>query len=257
MKPPLHSCLKSKSLVGPFSKTSDANVIEALGFGGMDFAILDLEHGPNDISNLGGLIRACETSGMYSVVRVQTDEQISRALDLGAKAVQVPHVNCAADAQRAVDAARYAPQGHRGVCRYVRAARHSATPKEDYFTSANDISVIAQVEGTEGIANLDEILEVAGVDVIFVGVYDLSQSLGMTGQADHPKVLEALEAVTAKASSKGIPVGTFVESIDRAKQMRALGIHYLCYSVDVGFLYEHARCITQALNLSDLPASKV
>ncbi|WPJ96738.1 aldolase/citrate lyase family protein [Coraliomargarita algicola] len=243
-KIPFHQKLQNEAVFGPFSKTSDPNMIEAMGMGGMDFIILDLEHGPNDVTTLGNLVRACECSDTTAVVRCLRSDQIGQALDLGARVVQIPHVNCAADAERAVDAARFGPMGHRGVCRYVRAAGHSSTDKHDYFHNAADITVIAQVEGTEGLKNLDTIIEVPGVDMIFVGVYDLSQSLGMTGQTEAPEVVAALKEVVAKCSAKHIPVGTFVESVESARKYRSMGIHYLCYSVDVGILMSACQNLT-------------
>ncbi|MGE9290141.1 MAG: HpcH/HpaI aldolase family protein [Puniceicoccales bacterium] len=244
MNIPFHTLLQDKAVIGPFSKTSDPNMIEAMGRGGMDFIILDLEHGPNDVTTLGNLIRACECSATIAVVRCLRSDQIGQALDLGARVVQIPHVNSAADAQRAVEAARFSPMGHRGVCRYVRAAGHSSTEKQAYFSSAADITVIAQVEGTEGLRNLDSILNVPGIDMIFVGVYDLSQSLGMTGQTESPEVLAALQEVVGKCAAKRVPVGTFVESVETARNYREMGIHYLCYAVDVGILYNASKALT-------------
>jgi 4-hydroxy-2-oxoheptanedioate aldolase len=244
---PFHTRLQTEAAIGPFSKTSDPNMIEALGLGGMDFIILDLEHGPNDVTTLGNLIRACECSHTTAVVRCLRSDQIGQALDLGARVVQIPHVNCAEDAKVAVEAARFAPLGHRGVCRYVRAAGHSSTEKQSYFKGSADITVIAQVEGTEGLNNLDEIIEVPGVDMIFVGVYDLSQSLGMTGQTESPEVLEALKTVVTKCSTKNIPVGTFVETVETARKYKEMGIHYLCYAVDVGILMTASQQISQSI----------
>ncbi|MBC2603646.1 HpcH/HpaI aldolase family protein [Puniceicoccus vermicola] len=244
---PFHQRLQSEAVLGPFSKTSDPNMIEAMGVGGMDFIILDLEHGPNDVTTLGNLIRACECSETTAVVRCLRPDQIGQSLDLGARVVQIPHVNCAADARTAVEAARFAPSGHRGVCRYVRAAGHSSTEKQEYFANAADITVIAQVEGTEGLSNLDEILEVPGVDMIFVGVYDLSQSLGMTGKTESPEVLAALQTVAEKCAAKNIPVGTFVESVETARKYRDMGIHYLCYAVDVGILMSACQSLSQGV----------
>jgi len=222
-------------------------MIEAMGMGGMDFIILDLEHGPNDVTTLSNLIRACECSSTTAVVRCLRSDQIGQALDLGARVVQIPHVNCAEDARVAVEAAQFAPMGHRGVCRYVRAAGHSSTEKQSYFKNSADITVIAQVEGTEGLSNLDTIIEVPGVDVIFVGVYDLSQSLGMTGQTESPEVREALKTVVAKCSAKNIPVGTFVESVETALIYKAMGIHYLCYAVDTGILMAASQQISRSV----------
>ncbi|MGF1530383.1 MAG: HpcH/HpaI aldolase/citrate lyase family protein [Puniceicoccaceae bacterium] len=246
-KSSLHERLKREALVGPFSKTSDPNLIEAMGYGGFDFVILDLEHGPNDIVNLGNLIRAAERTGLSAVVRVLTTNQIGRALDLGAAAIQIPHISTAEDAQRAVESARFGPMGKRGVCRYVRAAEHSSMEKGLYFSSANEISVIAQVEGRAGLENLVQILEVPGVDVIFLGVYDLSQSLGFTGEVERREVVDALSEVVRLCAAKGIPVGTFVESVETAHCYRQLGVQYLCYSVDVGLLFEASRAISTAV----------
>lgn len=247
MKSTLHARLREQALLGPFSKTSDPNMVEAIGNGGMDFIILDLEHGPNDIVNLGNLIRAAEHSRMFPVVRTLRNDQIGRALDLGAAAVQIPHISTAKEAEAAAHAARFAPAGSRGVCRYVRAADHSGMEKSDYFRTANDITVIAQVEGREGLANLPAILEVPGIDVIFLGVYDLSQSLGFTGQVERPEVVDALRKVVQQCAEKNIPVGTFVESVETARRYREMGVHYLCYSVDVGLLLSHCRSVSDSM----------
>ncbi len=247
MKTTLHTRLREQALLGPFSKTSDPNMVEAMGHGGMDFIILDLEHGPNDIVNLGNLIRAAERSGMFPVVRTLRNDQIGRALDLGAAAVQIPHISTPQEAEAAARAARFAPAGSRGVCRYVRAADHSAMEKSDYFRSANDITVIAQVEGREGLANLPAILDVPGIDAVFLGVYDLSQSLGFTGQVERPEVVDALRDVVHQCARKNIPVGTFVESVETARRYREMGVHYLCYSVDIGLLLTQCRDVATTL----------
>lgn len=248
MNTPFHQRLQHEAVIGPFSKTSDPSMIEAIGMSGMNFIILDLEHGPNDVTTLGNLIRACECSDTTAVVRCLRPDQIGQALDLGARVIQIPHVNSAEDAQRAVEAARFSPAGHRGVCRYVRAAGHSSTEKQTYFSDSAGITVIAQVEGIEGLNNLDAIIDVPGVDMIFVGVYDLSQSLGMTGQTESPEVVSALKEVVTKCSNRNIPVGTFVESIETARSYREMGIRYLCYSVDVGLLFSASRALTTQFN---------
>jgi 4-hydroxy-2-oxoheptanedioate aldolase len=248
---PFRQKLLEHAVLGPFSKTSDGQMIEAIGQAGMDFIILDLEHGPNDIANLADLIRAAEASGMAAVVRPQRLDQVGRALDLGATAVQMPHVSSADDARRLVHAARFAPDGQRGVCRYVRAAGYSAVNRQTYFTSANACIVIAQVEGTQGLRNLPAIIDVPGIDVIFVGVYDLSQSLGLTGQVEAPAVQSALEDVARQCRDRGITCGTFVESVEQARRLAAMGMRYLCYGVDVGLLLGATHATVQAFRAGD------
>jgi len=121
---------------GPFSKTSDPGVIETLGHGGFDYVILDMEHGPNSLETVQNLVRGAEIAGILPIVRVPAGdpEQISKALDIGAGGVQVPQVNSPEGVELAVAAAKFAPEGERGVCRFVRAAGYSSTGKEAYFS---------------------------------------------------------------------------------------------------------------------------
>lgn len=228
------SRLQAGSAIGPFSKTCDPSMIEVIGLSGFDFVIIDLEHGPNDIVNLAPLIRAAQAAGCLPIVRVNDDNQIGRALDLGAGGIQVPHVGTAERARHVVQAARFAPAGSRGVCRYVRAASYGTTDKQRYFTDANQAVVVVQVEGKQGVENVEQIAVVEGVDIVFVGVYDLSQSLGVVGQADHPSVVEALHGVVERCAKLGVAVGTFVESPQAVQKWRQVGVRYFGYSVDVG-----------------------
>lgn len=245
--------LAEGAAIGPFCKTTDPAMIEALGCGGVDFVILDREHGPLDNADLGGLIRAAEASGTLPVVRVAKIDEISRALDQGALAVQVPHISSASDAAEAIAAARFGPGGARGVCRYVCAARYGTRERFAYFKEANEALVILQVEGRAGLEQLDAIMDVPGVGILFIGVYDLSQSLGRTGEVDHPDVRQALRDLATKGRERGLVVGTFVEDVATARSLRALGLSYLCYSVDVGLLADAASAIVHSIRTLNAP----
>ncbi len=120
--------------------------------------------------------------GLLPIVRVLDlrKEPIAKALDIGATGVQVPQVATPEQVRQVLRAARFAPQGQRGVCRFVRAADYSGLPREQYFQQANDALVVIQLEGKEAIGNLEAILSVGGFDIVFIGPYDLSQSLGLT-----------------------------------------------------------------------------
>ncbi len=233
--------------VGPFAKTSDPAMIEVMGLAGFDFFIIDLEHGPNTIETAQNLIRAASLHGMTPVVRVgeNNESQISKALDIGASGVQVPQIGNKEDALKVVEAAKFAPLGKRGVCRYVRSAGYSSMDKGVYFKTSNENSlIILQIEGKEGIENLDGILNVGGVDIIFIGPYDLSQSLGLTGQISHPDVVKAMKDVVKRAKAKGKVVGTFVETPEEVKMWKEMGVLYLSYKVDVGIFYDACYAIT-------------
>lgn len=106
---------------------------------------------------------------------------ISEVLDIGTGGIQVPQIVNALDAQKVIKQAKFAPKGMRGVCRFVRAAGYSSKDRYTYFREADETLVILQLEGKEALENMDEIIEVEGIDVIFIGPYDLSQSLGVPG----------------------------------------------------------------------------
>jgi 4-hydroxy-2-oxoheptanedioate aldolase len=243
--------INKQSLIGPFMKTGDPAFVEIAGYAGFDFVILDMEHGPASIESMQNLIRGAQAAGVVPIVRTPDDTEISiaRALDIGAAGVQVPQVSTAAQAKRVVAAAKYAPDGSRGVCRFVRAAHYSSCDRFEYFKGANENLVIIHLEGKEAIDNLDELLEVDGLDILFIGPYDLSSSLGVLGQVDHPKVRECMKEIIRKAAAKGKAVGTFVDNNENARLWRETGVQYISYSVDVGIFYEACRSIVQQFML--------
>jgi 4-hydroxy-2-oxoheptanedioate aldolase len=175
-------------------------------------------------------------------VRENSETMITRALDTGASGVQIPQINTAESANEAVQASKFYPKGYRGVCRFTRNSEYSRIPKEDYFAKANENTlVILQIEGMLGAKNVDQILEVQGIDVLFLGPYDLSQSLGLTGQVTHPKVLSVIEEITKKARDKGLAVGCFADKKETILMHKSLGIQYLCSYIDTGLFYEAAK----------------
>jgi 4-hydroxy-2-oxoheptanedioate aldolase len=108
--------------------------------------------------------------------------------------------------------------------------------RDVFFADSNDTLLVMQVEGTEVLADIDEIIELEGLDVLFIGPYDLSQSLGVPGQINDPTVIEAISFIVKKARSRNVMVGTFCDTITDAKRMSSLGIEYIAYSVDLNIL---------------------
>jgi 4-hydroxy-2-oxoheptanedioate aldolase len=231
---------KGEPVYGPFMKTLDAAFVECAGHAGFDFVILDMEHGPAGFPDLQNLIRGAEAAGVLPVVRTydSSETAISKALDLGAKGVQIPQIQSADEAREVVKAAKYFPKGERGVCRFVRAANYSSTPRNEYFELANEALIILQVEGKQVLNKLDSILSVEGLDILFIGPYDLSQSLGVPGQVSHPSVVEAIANITEQAKAAGVVTGVFCDTFEAATLWRNAGIQYLSYSVDVGIFTE-------------------
>lgn len=227
-------------VMGPFFRIPSPDLVEIFGEAGFDYIIIDQEHGPVSTETASNLVRACDLVGMAALVRVPDNQPwlIQYALDIGALGVQVPQVGSAAEAARAVRSSKFAPQGARGVCRNVRAARYSARDRFKYFEESNrDTLVVLQIEGKEGVDELDRILDVPGADVIFLGPYDLSQSLGIPGQVDHPRVTSAMEDVIARCRRAGIATGTYADNITAARRWVDLGVQYITVGIDTSLIY--------------------
>jgi len=236
--------------VGVFSKTLDSSFVEAAGLGGLDFIILDTEHGHASLETIHHHVRAAALVGMESIVRVKGVDAhaIAAALDSGAGGVQVPNIATPEQARAAVEAARFYPLGARGVCRFVRAARHGSLEKSAYFTAANEALLVLQVEGLEGVSNIDAILDVPGFDVLFIGPYDLSQSIGKPGEVDAPEIHELIGRIAAAAAAKDKALGIFCDTPEALARYWQEGVAYIAYSVDISIFSDAIRSILKSTN---------
>lgn len=245
---------QEKALVGPFINLCHPAVMEIAGLAGFDFAIIDTEHGEISSDRAVDMVRAAILAGVSPVLRVYGNqpELIAKALDIGAHGVQVPQICSKAEAETAVSAAKFSPAGSRGCNRFVRAAQYSKMSKEDFFGKSNDTTaVILQVEGVEGMNCLEDILSVPGIDVLFIGPYDLSASLGIPGQIEHPKVMEAMEKTLVLAKKAGVALGFFVDDAATAAKWKKLGIQYISFASDTGMLYDAFAAQVKAVKALD------
>lgn len=242
--------MKKEPVFGVFSKTKDPAFIEIMGYAGFDFVIIDLEHGPNTIQAAQDLVRAAELTGLAPIIRVKDDfpPLIGEALDIGAWGIEVPQINSRKNAQELIQVAKFAPMGMRGVCRFVRAAEYTNTDKKEYLKKSNESIVIIHLEGQDAINNLEEILKVPGIDVVFIGPYDLSQSMGIPGEVDHPDLVKKVREVVEICKKRNMLVGTFVDNQEQARKWVTAGVHYIAYSVDVGIFYDKCNEIVKGLN---------
>ncbi|MFL2665578.1 MAG: HpcH/HpaI aldolase family protein [Dehalococcoidia bacterium] len=197
--------LKNNEIVTILMGVSNSDDIDAIGPIGIDGIWLEGEHGGVDASDLGNLTRACDIWGMTSVARIHQNEQglIYRTLDRGAQAVVVPHVNNAKEALNVVEGGKFPPIGKRGMF-----TSRQGLGVSDYFEKANDESMlIVLLEDIEAWRNLDEILEVDGIDVFFVAPSDFAASMGHIGNPQHPdvqeKIMDTLERIVASGKNAG------------------------------------------------------
>jgi len=242
--------LSGETSYGLFAKSSDPAFVETSGYAGFDFIVLDMEHGAVGYENLQNLIRASVLGDIVPIVRVQNFEEtfIGKALDAGALGIQAPQVTSADDAKSVIKASKFYPMGERGVCRFVRAAKYSSLDRVSYFREANECLVVLQVEGQQAISGIDRILAVEGFDILFIGPYDLSQSLGLPGEVTHSEVIGQMQMIIDKAKKARKVVGTFADTPSQAKLWCGVGVQYIAYSVDVGIYYEACKNLLEALS---------
>lgn len=225
---------KGQPVIGTFIMCNCAELVEIVGICGYDFVVIDTEHGPLSVESTINLIRAAELKGLTPITRVteSSDSTILRSLDVGAHGIQVPQVNDAATAKRVAKASKYYPLGTRGAA-LARSGDYGMVNANEYFTSANEETlVVVHCENKEGLENLEEIVRIPEIDVIFLGPFDMSQSLGVPGQVYHPLVEEAAEKVLKITKSAGKSAGIFVTDGEQARKRIEQGFQYITINVD-------------------------
>ena len=233
---------KQGELVVTFSILPCGEVVEMIGIAGFDGVILDMEHGALSIDRLPGLIRAAEAVGCIPLVRVADNAPalIGAALDAGAHALIVPQINSLEDAVAAVAAARFAPQGHRGANPWVRAAGFSAGA--DWFERANSaVTLLVMIEGARAVASAAEVLDIPGLDGVFLGPVDLSHSLGLPGQIDHPDVVAKIGEVVALARERGKVTAVFAPTPMGGRKWLSQGADIAAVGVDSAHVLQAFR----------------
>lgn len=212
--------LAGGTAVGTWVQIAAPEIVEAAGYQGFDFVIIDMEHGHFGFDTAHQMVRAADAAGVAPVVRVPAldESAILKVLDMGAMGVLVPGVSTRQDAERAVRAAKYAPWGTRGACPWTRATGYETADWQRHAEWSNaETMVWLLVEGTAGVDNFDDILAVPHVDALMMGPFDLSQSLGVAGQLEHPRLSAALATMAEKAAARGVDMVAVMLS-ERSRQ---------------------------------------
>jgi 4-hydroxy-2-oxoheptanedioate aldolase len=187
------------------------------------------------------MITICESYKVSPIMRVGeiNESLILRALDIGSHGVQLPNITTAEDAKQFVKFAKYPPIGIRGFSPYTKAGLYDVINGKTMPVIANkNTLLIANVEGKEGIENLQEIVEVDGIDVIFIGLFDMSKSLGIPGDVQNPIVMEKLDKAIEIIHGNGKKIGSIASNLDMLQLLKEKKIDYLTYSVDTGIIKE-------------------
>lgn len=225
--------------MGSWISLSDPAVAEMTAGLGFDFALVDMEHAPSSFETITDLARGVDAAGTdtATVARVPWNDHVAikRVLDAGVDGVMVPMVGSAEEARSFVEATRYPPDGVRGVAA-ARAADYGLS-FEEYVAAANEeLLTIGQIETTEGLDNVDDIVAVDGLDALFVGPADLSTALGVFGEYESDPFRDAVERVLGAAHDAGVPVSTLATSPDQIQQWVDLGFDFLMAGIDASYV---------------------
>ncbi len=229
----------NEKLIGTFIKLNDPAVVEIIARSGFDFVVIDDEHTIMNRESIVGMIRCADVYGIETVVRVRENNasEILRGLDAGASGVQVPQINTFNDAKAVVDAVKYYPDGNRGFAASQRSAGYGDNIPTEYVRLSNEKTLtVCYCETAQCAENIDDILELEDIDVIFFGPFDLSQSLGVPGDVKNPKVTGLIEEVKNKAIAKGKSVGIIAGNEDACNEYLSQGFSFIALSSDTGMI---------------------
>jgi len=224
----------ARPLIGFWSSLASTAATEILGDAGLDWILIDTEHAPNELPAVADHLRALLPTTTAPVVRPAWNDPvlIKRILDVGAQTLLVPYVQSAVEAQRAVAATRFPPEGVRGVAAVHRSNRYGRVA--EYFAQAGDeICVIVQLETGVALDALEAIAGIDGVDALFIGPSDLAANLGHIGDAAHPAVRGAIEDACRRARALSIPIGILAPIEADARTYLEMGFRFVAVGSDI------------------------
>ncbi len=231
---------RRQPVIGTWSHIPNLQVVEIIAACGLDFVVFDMEHGPHSHADMPALYCAAEAHGMAPITRVSgpDNSNVLRALDSGAKGIMVPHVDGLAMAERCLESMYYGTGPHsRGVATLTRASLFDQAREADHFATQNAlVTSVLMVEDRAGLDALDAICALPRLDVVFVGIYDLAQSLGMPGGLKDPAFRALFEDAVARILDRGVAVGCYAPDAAAARELIEMGIAFVTISVDGAML---------------------
>ncbi len=233
-------------LVGTFLNLGAPQAVELAGLAGLDWLLLDLEHGAGTEADLLAQLYAAETTGVPAVVRVEVNARLrmGRVLDLGAAGIMVPRLERTQEVHEAISYVRYHPDGVRGIALLTRGAELGRVGHADVRAKSATLPLIVQIENASAVEHATEFAAIDGVDVLFVGPTDLTHSLGIGGDFANPRYLDALNAVVAAARAHGKEAGILLRRIEDLDRHVELGFRFIGVGSDSAWIVDGAAATT-------------
>lgn len=236
-----------KKTIGTFFRSQDPDLVEAIGYAGLDYLVIDNEHGPLDVSQMTNLLRAAELRNTTALVRVKngTRESILKMLDIGAKGLVIPDVHSLEEAQKIVEYGKYYPVGKRGIITGRAAgfgyAEYASSLGKYTETSNRQTMLIPQCETIGALEAIEAITALPGIDGILVGPFDLSQAMEIPGEFDSPRFHQALERIVLACKRNKIPSFIYAGTPQVAQTYFDMGFDSVAISIDIAVFTESYR----------------
>jgi len=242
----------NKTVIGTWSSLSSPNVINVLGTTNLDFVVIDMEHGSMSFETVENMVRAAEATDISPIVRVGdgNEQTLLRALETGTRSIMVPHVSTKQDAESIAICCKYYPEGNRGLSPYTRLHNFTHEDIQDSLQNENRETLVGiLVEGKDGLSNLEDIVKVKGIDLIYLGLFDICQSVGLPGQLDHPKVLSEIKRCAELIQSNGIAAGSMSTSVEYINMLKELDYKFIAYLNDAAAMKFHFDTIYSEIDI--------
>jgi len=245
---------KNEKVLGTFFSMGNISAMELLGYTGLDFVIIDTEHGQFDTETTMDLVRAAESSNLAPFIRIGdvTHKEIQRAVDMGAQGLIVPCLRTLDEVRKLVDLSKFSPIGNRGFFMgrgsgfgYQDWARDGI---ENFMERSNDkVLILPQCETVEALESIEEIVNIDGIDGIFIGPFDLSIAMGLPGQFKNEKFVAAIDRILKACKDAGKPAFIYTGSIEDTKKYFADGFEGVAHTIDAAVLAEGYKKIVKTI----------
>lgn len=239
---------EGQTVLGTWCEIPSPEFINVLAKAGLDFVIIDMEHGAMDYEMAGKMVMAAEVESCSSIIRVPQNNSsiITRALEVAPEGIIVPHVETAAERKNVVESVKFAPLGNRSLNPYVRAGGYRSMP--NFTKEQNDKTITAiLVEDKGGIKNIESILNDKSLDIVYMGSYDISVALGCPGETGSPRVLNTLKKLAKAIIKAGKVAGCLFHNEKDLQFFKDIGVKFLCYKVDTGIVFNEIERVKKLI----------
>lgn len=239
--------LQGGTVVGTWCEIPSWELINVIAKSGIDFIIVDMEHGTMDFEKASAMVVSAQAEGCNAFIRVpeNNSSSILRSLESDPDGIIVPHVSSVQERSAVVKSFKLPPEGNRSFNPYTRAGGYKLDPKGSSVKPSQLLAII--IESREGVEAVEKIIDDRGVDIVYVGVYDLSMALGERGDINNPQIRDSMKKIVKVAKAKNKIVGGMFHTEEEFKILKKMGLQFLCYKVDTAVIFDSYRKVINLL----------